>query len=332
LGLQGITITGGYHEAGTAVLVYSGQVPEFENCIFSNNLASGIGGALLSLEGRPRVTNCLFSNNSALKGGAIASVAFATLDLIGCVFTENSAQEGGGLYCENADTTRITHCTFAQNSASLGSGLCIIQSTANSQEVDHSIFAFGTGAEAVHWDGGGTLNLSCADIFGHAGGDWVGAISDQQNINGNLQLDPLFCGDPNPSSPFSISDSSPCAAVNNPECGLIGALPVGCIGFSGTEGLPVAENFRLHGCFPNPFNPSTTLSFGLKVGANVALMIFDAQGHLVRTLVKGNFPAGEHSIIWRGMDNQGKAVGSGVYFAQLKIGQRSVVRKMALLR
>jgi predicted outer membrane repeat protein len=332
LGLQGITISGGYFESGTAVLIYSGQSPEFDNCIFSNNLATGIGGALLSLEGRPRLTNCSFTNNSALKGGAIASVAFSSLQLEGCVFSGNTAQDGGGLFCENADSTSISNCTFAHNTAAVGSGLCILENTACPQIIDHSIFAFGSGAEAVHWDGHGTLGFSCVDIFGNDGGDWVGNISDQQQANGNMNLDPLFCGDANPGSPFSLTDASPCAADNNPGCGLIGALAVECAGMSGIEGTPLASDFLLHSCFPNPFNPATTLSFELKVESDVTIAIFDAQGRLVRSLVAGNYPAGEHRIIWRGTDDLGRTVGSGVYFAQLNSGKYSRVQKMALLR
>lgn len=86
MGLQGITINGGYFDAGTAILVYSYQAPVIDNCIFSNNISTGMGGALLSLQGEPLLTNCLFFNNSALLGGAIASIAYSRVTMEGCVF------------------------------------------------------------------------------------------------------------------------------------------------------------------------------------------------------------------------------------------------------
>ena len=72
----------------------------------------------------------------------------------------------------------------------------------------------------------GTASLSCCDIYGNAGGDWVGAIAEQLGINGNICLDPLFC-DPT-ALDLTLHADSPCAAENNPECGLIGAWPEGC--------------------------------------------------------------------------------------------------------
>lgn len=208
----------------------------------------------------------------------------------------------------------------------------MIANTSGPQTVDHSNITFGSGSEGMHWDGLGSFDLSCVNIFGNDDGDWVGAISDLQQANGNLNLDPQFCGDANPVSPFSIAGSSPCAAANNPGCGLIGALPVGCGETSGAEEPPLTSDFKWHGCFPNPFNPATTLSFELNVDSDVTLMIFDVHGRLVRSLTAGYYLAGEHRIMWHGVDNQGREVGSGVFFAQLKGGQRSVVQKMILLR
>jgi hypothetical protein len=91
---------------------------------------------------------------------------------------------------------------------------------------DRTIVAFGTTGEAVRCDGTTTVALSCCDVFGNEGGDWVGSISDQYGINGNISADPLFC---NPGiGDFTLHANSPCAPDSNPDCGLIGAWPVGC--------------------------------------------------------------------------------------------------------
>jgi hypothetical protein len=68
--------------------------------------------------------------------------------------------------------------------------------------------------------------LTCCDVYGNAGGDWVGYIADQAGINGNFSADPLFCDTAN--GDLHIFNASPCAPANN-SCGvLIGALDVGC--------------------------------------------------------------------------------------------------------
>jgi len=74
------------------------------------------------------------------------------------------------------------------------------------------------------------LELTCCDIYGNAGGDWVGCIADQLGINGNFSACPSFCDAPGGN--FQLCDESPCAPGNHPDgidCGLIGALDVGCV-------------------------------------------------------------------------------------------------------
>ncbi len=84
--------------------------------------------------------------------------------------------------------------------------------------------------------------------------------------------------------------------------------------------------------FPNPFNPTTKIAFGLAAPANVSLRIYDAAGRLVRTLVEDARPAGNYSELWDGRDSGGRAVASGIYFYRLTAGAFTETRKMALLR
>ncbi len=71
---------------------------------------------------------------------------------------------------------------------------------------------------------------------------------------------------------------------------------------------------------PNPFNPVTTVRYVLPADAQVTLAIFDIAGRQVRTLFTGRQAAGEHSVVWRGTDDSGRALGSGVYFCRLIAG------------
>ncbi len=94
-------------------------------------------------------------------------------------------------------------------------------------KLENTIIAFsGSGQAITCYDGG--VTLYCCDLYGNAGGDWVGTIADQYGHDGNISEDPLFCGDENPDEPLSLDRGSPCAADANPDCGLIGAWDVGC--------------------------------------------------------------------------------------------------------
>jgi hypothetical protein len=83
---------------------------------------------------------------------------------------------------------------------------------------------------------------------------------------------------------------------------------------------------------PNPFNPSTTISFSLSAPGKAELAVYSATGQKVRTLVSGNKTAGTHSVVWDGRDDSGKPVSSGVYLSRLIAGKQTVTGKMLLLR
>ncbi|MCD4829933.1 MAG: T9SS type A sorting domain-containing protein [Candidatus Cloacimonetes bacterium] len=84
--------------------------------------------------------------------------------------------------------------------------------------------------------------------------------------------------------------------------------------------------------YPNPFNPQTTLSFDLATPAHVSVVVYDVRGRRVRQLSDDNLPAGAHSLLWNGLDEQGNAVGSGVYLLRLQSGDSTSVFKAALLK
>lgn len=88
----------------------------------------------------------------------------------------------------------------------------------------------------------------------------------------------------------------------------------------------VAQNF------PNPFNPSTTIRFGLREASPVSIRIYDVSGRLVRTLVESRFESGHHSIAWDGLDDAGGTVSSGIYFYRISSKDIDRTCKMVLLR
>lgn len=90
--------------------------------------------------------------------------------------------------------------------------------------------------------------------------------------------------------------------------------------------------FRLDECYPNPFNPVTTMNYFLPRTGVVRLAVYDGRGRHVRTLVDGVQGLGPHQAVWDGRDNRGLAVSSGVYFARLDAGSDRRVRKLVLLK
>jgi len=89
---------------------------------------------------------------------------------------------------------------------------------------------------------------------------------------------------------------------------------------------------QLKGNWPNPFNPSTTISFSLKDAGQARVDIYNSRGQIVRTLLNETKAAGEHSIEWNGKDDSGRELGSGIYFFRMLSGKYSSTRKMLMLK
>ncbi len=90
---------------------------------------------------------------------------------------------------------------------------------------------------------------------------------------------------------------------------------------------------RLSQNYPNPFNPTTTIAFSIgSEGADIELGVYNVAGELVRTLMSGDVPGGEHTVVWNGRDDDGRTVSSGVYFVRLVSEGRAETRKIAMLK
>ncbi|MBN1826879.1 MAG: T9SS type A sorting domain-containing protein [Candidatus Eisenbacteria bacterium] len=90
--------------------------------------------------------------------------------------------------------------------------------------------------------------------------------------------------------------------------------------------------FRLEPNRPNPFNPSTEISFVLVEPSRARIDVFDASGRLVATPLDRDLPAGGQSILWKGEDRSGRSLPAGVYFYRLRAGGFERVRKMTLIK
>ena len=94
----------------------------------------------------------------------------------------------------------------------------------------------------------------------------------------------------------------------------------------------VPDEFVLYTNYPNPFNPTTKIDYGLPNEANVLLVIYDILGREVITLANGLQEPGYKSITWNGTDALGRNVSAGMYFYLLQAGEFRQTRKMILLK
>ncbi|MDI6808210.1 MAG: right-handed parallel beta-helix repeat-containing protein [Candidatus Eisenbacteria bacterium] len=197
--LKEVTIQDGLLTWGGGILCQNSS-PSIVGCAFYRNMANA-GGAIFCMGSAPTVTGCTFIGNWAQLAGAIffAGPSPAVSTVTGCTFSENHSDAGGAIHCEGIALT-----------------------------LEKTVIAFGS-AEGISCGSGGSAALTCCDVFGNAGGDWVGCIADQNNINGNFSADPMFCrrtyGD------VCVNYVSPCAPGYHPygyDCGVIGSHGVGC--------------------------------------------------------------------------------------------------------
>ena len=97
-----------------------------------------------------------------------------------------------------------------------------------------------------------------------------------------------------------------------------------------TPAIPTA--FKLEQNHPNPFNPSTTISYNVEKSGYVSLKIYDVMGRLVRTLVDNQYVSAGYetgySVVWNGLDDHGQKASAGLYIYRLQSGAMSMTNKM----
>ena len=101
-----------------------------------------------------------------------------------------------------------------------------------------------------------------------------------------------------------------------------------------TPARPTA--FKLEQNHPNPFNPSTTISYNVEQSGYVNLKVYDVMGRLVRTLVDNQYVSAGYetgySVVWNGLDDHGQKASAGLYIYRLQSGAMSMTNKMILLK
>jgi hypothetical protein len=94
----------------------------------------------------------------------------------------------------------------------------------------------------------------------------------------------------------------------------------------------VPVDYQLMQNYPNPFNAGTVIEFALPVPTHAVLEVYDILGRRVATLLDADLAVGRHRVEWRGVNQAGRAVASGVYLYRLRAGEIGLSRKLTLLK
>ncbi len=322
------------HDGGGAVHLRTCRPCTLRHVTFTENTSAyGMGGGLLcemAPDGIATMSDLTFLDNEAATNGGGMAVNNSTVpDISWVTFASNTAVLGGGIYVAGGPF-ELHNATFCQNSGTTaGGGIYLDGLNALDLVLDSTIIAYSSDGEGIGQSSPpAAQTISCTDIYGNAGGDWVGAFASLDGVDGNLNTPPIFCELLN--NIFTLHTTSPCLPSGN-ECGvLIGAHGVGCPSSGVQEGMTALS---VHPPAPNPFVNSTEISYELPADGLADVRIFDVSGRLVRTLASGERQrAGVRTVEWNGLDDRGRRVASGVYFLRVDFGGKSVEGRVVLLR
>jgi predicted outer membrane repeat protein len=199
--------------------------PDCSDVEFLNNVAHGSGGGIYCRHGcSPTLTDVLMRGNQAYGsgGGMMCIVASPTLIHVTLAHDYAYGGPGGGLYCEGPIAPSLTNVTIVGCDAADGSAI-YLSDDANAT-IENSIIAFNTWGLPISCANASSAQLSCCDVYDNVGGYFPGCITGQGGANGNFAADPDLCSSFDP----ELSTGSPCLPGAQPDCGLIGALGVGC--------------------------------------------------------------------------------------------------------
>ncbi len=94
----------------------------------------------------------------------------------------------------------------------------------------------------------------------------------------------------------------------------------------------VPTELQLASNYPNPFNPTTTIRFGLPEAQHVSIQIYSTIGRIVKTLVDEYLSEGFHQVVWNGRNQAGNNVASGIYIYEMRTKDKRFIKKMLLAK
>ncbi|MCK4695884.1 MAG: T9SS type A sorting domain-containing protein [Candidatus Cloacimonetes bacterium] len=363
--LNNITFTESNHSR--AIGVYHIET-EMDNILIYNNNSNGIAWDSTDLS---QSKKCVIKNSKIYEnyadpdgsqimlriGGYTTGPFLNQVDIINTEITENISNYSDwprtpvAMLLENPKIINIINCTIGNNESPI-CGCAINAKEGPTVRIYNSILYGDTNREIFLEN---TSSQPCSLIVRNSlieGGEWnVGLIGNNfldWDETTTLNTDPLWqmSGD----YPYMLSENSPCIdagtlelppGIELPEYDLAGNsriygdyIDMGAYEWQGVEAEDeqiVFTNTSIWN-FPNPFNPTTTISFSIPEDIKVNLSIYNIKGQKIKTLFNNKLVKGEHSIIWNGKDKNDRSVSSGVYLYKLNLPGKTTVKKMLLLK
>jgi hypothetical protein len=171
-------------------------------------------------------------------------------------------------------------------------------------------------------------------------------LAGYENPHGTLFF--WYFADENPEFPFTLAAGDSCQIIIHPvmptrefwgETLIIAAdldtLQIPCLYdenlWNDKDHNLIEQPAQFLENYPNPFNPSTKISFYLNQPGNIDLFIYNLKGQLVKSLPQGYLAKGNHSLSWQGDNNQGDPCSSGIYLIALSANGKTQLSRTCLL-
>jgi len=246
-------------------------------------------------------------------------------------FRQNLVGRGdsNGLFVFENAGPKVRHNIFIDNGIDglRGRGICFAGN--DTTVIAHNMFWGNSIASLIMEDAMG--------VFTNVDAATANSVAPDDGVYGNIDADPLLV-DPD-ALDFSLSPSSPAIDAGEPGTGTdpdgtildLGPIyhPMAPVQSPATPRDGLASLGRAR---PNPFNPRTLVELRLDRTGFATVTIHDARGRQVRTLFSGTRGAGRHSLVFDGLDDAGRALASGVYFARMSALGEIDTTAMVLVR
>ena len=174
---------------------------------------------------------------------------------------------------------------------------------------------------------GGTLTVEVQDV-----GIGLDRIEQRRATNATLAIPDFARGTDEPVRFTATKINPDKGSTVIVEVFDVGGNSVTCDPVVTTLASEVPETFELGANYPNPFNPTTKITFKLPEAAPVDLTVYDVAGREVAVLVRDRMEPGTFEVQWDGRDNAGRVLPSGMYLYRLNAGAFTESRTMVLLK
>jgi len=318
------------------------------NIIVERNTVSQADiGIEIASEHQGRATNFVTVRNNFLFNNRMAGISMGGYDdergsTENCIIVNNSlyyngiGENGNQELLLQFDTRYniIKNNIFYADEQSLLIGNPFSENVGNI--IDYNIYFCASGQTGSEWEWKNNVYEGFAAYISASGND-----------THSLFIDPQYTGLSVPDLHLLTTSPAINAGENLAEIGdydidgetrLLGSnVDIGADEFSATTSsfgvnTNSPEMFVLNTNYPNPFNPSTTLSYGIPEAATVSLVIYDLRGKTIKTLVSGSQTTGWYHYSWHGQNQNGEQVCTGLYFARLQANDFSQVIELVYLR